>query len=36
MSEGETPLIREACPMVAGRILVNFSRASHESEENEK
>ena len=30
MSEGETPLILEACPIVLGLIEVNFSRASKE------
>jgi hypothetical protein len=28
MSAGETPEIRDACPNVAGRIVVNFWRAS--------
>ena len=30
ISAGETPLIREACPMVLGCIFLNFSRASEE------
>ncbi len=32
MSAGLTPGIREACPMVDGRILVSFCRDSIESE----
>lgn len=35
MSEGETPLILLACPIVSGLILLSFSRASKESELNE-
>ena len=31
ISAGEMPLMREACPMVAGRILASFSFASLES-----
>ena len=31
-SAGDTPLIREACPMVRGCILFSFSRASYESD----
>jgi hypothetical protein len=30
ISEGETPLIRLACPMVTGFIFVNFSTASED------
>jgi|GEM_PF-3284658 len=29
-SEGETPLIRDACPIVIGRIFFSFSRPSFE------
>lgn len=32
MSDGETPLIREACPIVFGRIFDSFSLASKLSE----
>ena len=32
MSEGETPLIRDAWEIVTGRIDCNFSRASNESD----
>jgi len=34
ISEGETPLIRAACPIVLGFILPNFCVASVESEPN--
>jgi hypothetical protein len=34
MSAGETPFILDACPMVAGLILLSFSRASNEREES--
>ena len=32
ISDGETPLMRAACPMVLGQILASFSLASCESE----
>jgi len=32
ISAGETPLILAACPIVIGRILLSFSRASNERE----
>ena len=36
MSDGETPLIREACPKVAGLMRLSFCRASVDREEMEK
>ena len=35
-SEGEIPLIRDACPIVVGLIVVNLSTASPDKELNEE